>query len=71
MKRGEALHLEFAWQGRFWRLSRGRRIADEVAQIVIENANVADVGDALTIDGAWPQTWRWIGSQNQKGDCYG
>jgi len=41
-------------------MSRRRRIADEVAQVVIENANVADVGDALTIDGAWQQTWRWI-----------
>jgi hypothetical protein len=61
MKRGEALLLEFRWYGRAWCLSRGRCVSDEVVQIVIQNADVADVGDALQIDGARPQTWRWIG----------
>jgi hypothetical protein len=38
MKHGEALHMEYVWHGRTWRLSGGRRIPDEVAQIVIQNA---------------------------------
>ena len=59
MSRGEALHLEYAWYGRAWRLSGGRCIPNEVASLVIQNAHVADVGDALFHDTP-PQTWRWI-----------
>ena len=33
MKRAEALHLEFARRGRFWRSNRGGRIADEGLEI--------------------------------------
>jgi hypothetical protein len=62
MKRGEALLMEYRWYGRAWHLSHGRYIPDEVAQIVIQNKNVADVGDALDLAGARPQTWRWIGN---------
>jgi hypothetical protein len=61
MKRGQSLHLEFTWRGRVWRLSGGRTVPDEVAQIVIKSTNVADFLDALAIDGAKSQTWRWIG----------
>jgi hypothetical protein len=61
MKRGEALLMEYRWYGRAWTLSGGRSVRDEVAQVVIKSTNVADVGDALQIDGARPQTWRWIG----------
>ena len=61
MRRGEALLMEFRWYGRCWQLSGGQRVRDEVAQVVIKSTNVADVGDALAIDGAKPQTWRWIG----------
>ena len=60
MRRGEALLMEFRWYGRAWQLSGGRPVKDDVAQIVIKNRSVADVGDALAIDGARPQTWRWI-----------
>jgi hypothetical protein len=59
MRRGEALHMEFAWYGRVWCLSGGRRIDNEVAQVVIKNARVADVGDAL-FSNAPAQTWRWV-----------
>jgi hypothetical protein len=60
MRRGEALLMEFRWYGRSWVLSGGRNVPDEVASIVIQNKNVADVGDALFKD-AKPQTYRWIG----------
>lgn len=62
MQRGEALLMEYRWYGRSWRLSRGRAVPDEVTQVVIKSTNVGDVGDALAIDGARPQTWRWIGN---------
>jgi hypothetical protein len=62
MKRGEALLMEYRWYGRCWSLSRGRRVPDEVAQVVIKSTNVANVGDALNIAGARPQTRRWIGA---------
>lgn len=52
MRRGEALLLEYRWYGAAWCLSRGRHVDDEVARIIIQNKSVADVGDALQIDGA-------------------
>jgi hypothetical protein len=60
MRRGEALLMEYRWHGRVWSLTGGRCIPDDVALIVIRNRSVADIGDALAIDGARPQTWRWI-----------
>lgn len=60
MKRGEALLMEYRWHGRVWFLSGGRCIPDDIALIVIRNRSVVDVGDALAIDGALPQTWRRI-----------
>jgi hypothetical protein len=59
MQRGEALLLEYRWYGRVWCLSGGRHITDEIAQAVIQNANVTDVGDALFSD-VPAQTWRWV-----------
>jgi hypothetical protein len=59
MQRGEALHFEHAWFGPVWWMSRGLRVSDEVARVVIQNANVTGVGDALFND-APAQTWRWI-----------
>jgi hypothetical protein len=67
MKGGEALLMEYRWYGRSWHLSRGRSVPDEVAQIVIKSMNVADVGDALQIDGARPQTWRWVPTARTEG----
>lgn len=61
MQRGEALHHERMWYGGIWWLSNGRRITDEIAQVVIQNANVTGVGDAL-FHGARSQTYRWIES---------
>jgi hypothetical protein len=61
LQRGEALILEYRWYGRVWCLSGGRHITDEIAQLVIKNANVTSVGDALFSD-VPAQTWRWIES---------
>lgn len=61
MKRGESLLLEHKWYGNCWCLSRGRSVESEVAEMVIKNKNVADVGDALAIGGARSQTRRWVG----------
>ena len=61
MQRGEALHHERMWYGGIWWLSNGRRITDEIAQLVIQNTNVTSVGDALLSD-VPAQTWRWIES---------
>jgi hypothetical protein len=60
--RGEALHLHHSRHGPVWWLSRsGERIADEVAQLVINNPAVAAVGDALPLGTDIPaQTWRFI-----------
>jgi hypothetical protein len=61
MRRGEALHMYFGRYGPVWHLSSGRTITPEVAKAVTANAHVIDVGDALAIDGARSQTWRWAG----------
>jgi hypothetical protein len=50
---------KYTRNGRVWCLSGGRRIADEVTQVVIQN--VVGVDDALFAD-AQAQTWRWVGS---------
>jgi hypothetical protein len=59
MKRGEALHMERRWYGPAWCLTGGRYVPDEVAKIVIQNVNVAPVGDALFAN-VPSQTWRWV-----------
>jgi hypothetical protein len=60
MRRGEALYLEHRWHGPVWCLSISGHIDAEVAEVVIRNSSVTGVGDALAIDGARPQTWRWV-----------
>jgi hypothetical protein len=59
MRRGATLHMRYEWYGAVWWLSSGARVDEEVARIVTQDANVADVGDALFHD-AVAQTWRWI-----------
>jgi hypothetical protein len=62
MHAGEALHLRHDRHGAVWWLSRsGTRVADEVAQLVIKNPTVADVGDALPLGVDVPaQTFRYV-----------
>jgi hypothetical protein len=59
MRRGEALHLHFGRYGPVWRLTGGRAVPTDVAQIVTKNPSVAGVGDALFND-IPAQTWRYI-----------
>ena len=57
--RGEALHLQYENGRPRWSLSGGRSVAADVAAIVIVNASVAPVGDAL-FSNMPGQTWRHI-----------
>jgi len=59
MKKGEALHLQYENNGPLWSLSGGRKVAADAAALLIDNASVAPVGDALfaNIPG---QTWRYV-----------
>jgi len=59
MKQGQALHLYFGRYGPVWRLTGGRTVPVEVAQIVTKNLSVAGVGDALFND-IPAQTWRFV-----------
>jgi hypothetical protein len=59
MKKGEALHRHHSWYGPAWFLTRGQSVPTEVAQAVISNKNIADVGDGLFANGP-SQTWRWF-----------
>jgi hypothetical protein len=59
MKQGQALHLENRWYGAAWCLTGGQYIQDEIAKVVICNANVAAVGEAL-FQNVPSQTFRWI-----------
>jgi hypothetical protein len=58
MRRGEALHLTFTQHGPCWSLSGGRRIDNDIAEIVVKSASVVDAGDALSA-GSMAQTFRW------------
>jgi hypothetical protein len=62
MRAGQTLHRHHAWYGPIWWLSKdGKRIADEVAQLVVKNPAIADVSDALPLNADVPaQTWRFI-----------
>ncbi len=66
MKRGEMLHMEHRWFGHAWCLTGGRYVPDDVAKVVIQNASVAAVGDALFTN-VLCQTWRYIESKQSKG----
>jgi hypothetical protein len=54
---GAALHFMHSASGPRWRLSTGRAVSADVAQLVIANASVAGDGDALF--GTHPQTFRF------------
>jgi hypothetical protein len=58
MRAGATLHLQHAKAGPQWALSNGRRVANDIAQLVIASASVVGVGDSLFNDAA-SQTWRW------------
>jgi hypothetical protein len=61
MARGEALHHHHDRFGPVWWLSRsGKRVRNEVAQLVVKNPAVVGVGDALPLGTEIPsQTWRY------------
>jgi hypothetical protein len=61
MRDGQTLHRHHTWHGPIWWLSKdGNYIADEVAQLVIKNPAVVDVGDALPLGADIPaQTYRY------------
>jgi hypothetical protein len=55
------LHHRHEWYGPTWWLSDGKRVADEVAQLVIKNPAVVGVGDALPLGTDVPaQTFRYV-----------
>jgi hypothetical protein len=48
IRNGQSLHPQFDHRrGPLWSLINGTQIADEVARLVITNANVTSVGDTL------------------------
>jgi hypothetical protein len=61
MHAGQALHLHHGRNGPVWWLSRsGKRVDDEVAQLVIKNPAIVSVGDALPLgSNITAQTWRY------------
>jgi hypothetical protein len=59
MQRGQHLSVWFdGWHGARWKLSGGRRVADDVARLVVASEHVVSVGDAL-FEGLTPQTYRY------------
>jgi hypothetical protein len=61
MKRGASLHLKYANGGRaLWSLSNGQFVPADVAALLINDASVVSVGDALFPDTMPSQTWRII-----------
>jgi hypothetical protein len=61
LRNGQTLHRHHAWHGPIWWLSKdGTRIADEVAQLVVNDPAVVGVGDALPLGADAPaQTFRY------------
>ena len=61
MRNGQTLHRHCAWNGPIWWLSKdGAHIADEVAQLVINDPAFVGVGDALPLGVDIPaQTYRY------------
>jgi hypothetical protein len=57
-RRGLSLHLSHARPHRVWTLSDGCPVPDVVARVVISDASVVGVGDALFPDRALSQTFR-------------
>jgi hypothetical protein len=58
MRRGEALHLQYENGCPLWSLSRGQRVAADIAALVTANAFVVLVDGALFSD-LPGQTWRY------------
>jgi hypothetical protein len=58
LQRGSTLHLAFIGRKPTWTLSNGRRVADEVAELLVKSASVIGDQDSL-FDGAPAQTFRW------------
>jgi hypothetical protein len=59
MQRGEHLFVWFDGpHGARWKLSDGRRVANDVARLVVASEHVVSVGDAL-LEGFTPQTYRY------------
>ena len=61
MSAGQALHLHHSRNGAVWWLSRsGKRVDDEVAQLVVRNPAIISGDDALPLGTDIPsQTWRY------------
>jgi hypothetical protein len=59
MRKGEPLHLQYENGRAIWLLSGRRNVAAHVAALVIGNASVVPVGDALFAD-LPGQTWRFV-----------
>jgi hypothetical protein len=59
LRDGDSLHLHHGRQGAVWWLSNGKRVDDEVAQLVIKSPSIVGVGDALPLGAdVPPQTFR-------------
>jgi hypothetical protein len=65
MRGGTALQLEFRYGAQRWRLSNGCEVRPEVARLVIQNPNVAGVGDALFAN-LMSQTFRYVEENHQQ-----
>jgi hypothetical protein len=60
----QSLHLQFDHRrGPLWSLTNGTRIADEIARLVITNANVTSVGDTL-FHNLPSQTYRYVATED-------
>jgi hypothetical protein len=60
LRKGEELHLQHQNNRPLWSLSSGRNVAASAAALVIGNASVAPVGNALFVN-IPGQTWRYTG----------
>jgi hypothetical protein len=59
MRSGQALHLHYADGRAVWRLTDGRGVQPRIAELVIAQGCVVDVGGALFAD-CPGQTWRYV-----------
>jgi hypothetical protein len=57
MEAGASLHLTFGKANSYWELSNGKKVASDVALMVVNDLRVVGVGDSL-FQGASSQTWR-------------
>src|SRR5262245_1361150 len=61
-EQGQALHRGHERSGERWWLSNGRRVLPEVAELVVNHANVVGCGDTL-FENLCPQTFRYADSR--------